>query len=78
MNYIGTEEKTIHGETVYRYSTVVQSKKEAKEIKHRLSEKYECVVEMSKYENIGFDAHTGREYPKSGLLYVFSIFPERS
>lgn len=78
MNYIGEESKTIHGEIVYRYSKVVQSKKKAKEIKYKLSEQYKCVIEMSKYENIGFDAHTGREYPKSGLLYVFSIFPERS
>ena len=78
MNIIGEESKSIHVETVYKFSKVVQSKKEAKEIKHRLSEQYECVVEMSKYENVGFDTHTGREYPKSGLLYVFSIFPERS
>ena len=77
MKHIGTR-KTSHGEIVEIYEAIVKSKQEAKDIKQKLSDEYECVVEMYKYENIGFDTNTGREYKKGGLLYTFSIYLDRS
>lgn len=76
MKHIETR-KTSHGEIVKIYEAIVKSKKEAKDIRQRLSEEYKCVVEMSKYENIGFDTYTGREYKKDGLLYRFRIYLDR-
>ena len=69
MKYIETR-KTSHGEIAEVYGAIVKSKQEARDIRQRLSEEYECVVEMSKYDNIGFDYNTGREYQKNGLLYI--------
>lgn len=69
MKYIETR-KTSHGEIVDVYEAIVKSKQEAREIRNKLSEEYECVVEMSKHNNIGFDCNTGKEYQKAGLLYI--------
>lgn len=76
MKYIETR-KTSHNEIVEIYEAIVKSKQEAKDIRERLSEEYECVVEMSKHDNIGFDCNTGREYQKNGSRYIFNVYINR-